>query len=317
MIKNLKSLLLLGKPLKAGESSSDLRGVLSTAQADIKSAEMQLADLDQERRRLLIEGDDAAITACEGKIEATKRALERLTVLQDELRSRIVRADADADEAERLSKYNAAMSAAKDAKNALQEYTDLAIRIANIIEKVAVANVKVIDANKSLPRSMEPLSLPELELRGLPSVPSKEVRRGPVQDLWFYTSPWPDKPVEQRDVSRILQDDGRRTGTLEYQDAGGKKKAKVRRRRGQEIFYSPFEPALSPAPLSSVTVLPSLECGRAPIWEPQGSFDYSSEESAAKVLDAARELRRARSEPPAKIIRSDGIVRDRWEWIDE
>ncbi|PZV33379.1 hypothetical protein [Mesorhizobium kowhaii] len=159
---DLKNLLSIVR--KPASPRADLAFAL--ASLDLESAEVRASQLETERRRILISGDDRDLAEIEDKITVANREIERRFALRDELQSRLAKID-EADEiAGRKRRYDEATKLSGEVRKALARYPSLARQIIDMLAVVAEAEAAIAAANDDLPEGAAPIAAAEVSVRG-------------------------------------------------------------------------------------------------------------------------------------------------------
>ncbi|OJU51142.1 MAG: hypothetical protein BGO03_01795 [Mesorhizobium sp. 61-13] len=296
----------LAEILKLTRKPSNPRSEIVTALAelDIDAAEREAADLEAQRRRLLVSGDDTALEAIEVKITAANRAIERTLALREELEARLAGIDAETAEADRRARYEQAVSIRAAGEKALRKYPQIARQLLDLLETLASAEIAISAANADRPEGS-----PELEsveaMRCLPAEPRELLRTESVPDAWCYQD---GDRVDPGLVAGIVSTDGR-TGFLQRKEGSGQRDIAVfKRRLERQVFNEARAPYTAPR-LAGEIILPGLFPGTA-YWD---GFVDDPHAILARVVEAREDLGAPGRDPRAprnsfdRIVPVDGI----------
>ncbi|KQZ29147.1 hypothetical protein ASD50_18320 [Mesorhizobium sp. Root552] len=278
--------------------------VAALAELDIDAAERSADDLEAQRRRLLVSGDDAALEAIEVKITTANRAIERTLALREELEARLAGIDAETAEADRRARYDQAVSIRGTAEKALRKYPQIARQLLDLLETLASAEIAINTANADRPEG-----LPEIEsveaMRCLPGDARELLRTESVPDIWCYQD---GDRVDPGLIARIESTDGK-TGFLQMKEGAGQRDIPVFKRRFErQVFNEARAPYTAPR-LAGEIILPGLFPGTA-YWD---GFVDDPHAILARVVEAREDLAASSRDPRPprnsfdRVVPIDGI----------
>lgn len=293
MLKTIKA--LIGISQKGDATTAEIATALASACAEIDGAERARAEAARAYQDGLLSLDEAALAALVADQQAAAIRRDRATALVAALEEKLATAHAQDAEAERHTRYKAAVKAANEAARALKTYPALAAPLIALMRQVAEAEVLVNTANADLPEGAVAVESPEIRVRGLPPVPRKEVGTEIESDRWYYVGGWWDgEPVETQYQGACKPNlPLSRSGTLRRRtDNHGTMDFAVAKRRRQRTNFIPRQAAFVPDSLASGIRLPGLLPGEPDMWLAVGGSSWFGPPgaSADEVLAFAKSL---------------------------
>jgi predicted RNase H-like nuclease (RuvC/YqgF family) len=145
------------------------------AELSTAPAEKLIAELEGERRNLLLDGDDGELAAIEEKIGRANLELERTTARIRELQRRLAQAEIDEGAAKLTDERDAVEAEASAVAAALRdEYPRLVAELVTLLTRLDAAEIAVERLNaKLLQAGRAADTLREVEWRALPKPPGQ------------------------------------------------------------------------------------------------------------------------------------------------
>jgi hypothetical protein len=250
------------------------------ASIDVEAMEAAAEQLEEDRRRVLVEGNDKDVDAVEAKITLANRDIERAIAAKAELERRLEKAASAETENARKARYKAAKAKSKQAADRVKEYSVHAKAIADLIRLLAEATVAVQAANADLPAGAEPLLDPEFAARGLPGLPAKTIAEEEVT-LWYRVG---REEIVADVVAKKLDDMDRhsgRNGVLNVASGNEVWPGRYETRKFIRREFVDEERWVAPEPLSKIS-LPGLVADDLPFWD---NFNVSDARSVVARFD--------------------------------
>ncbi|PSJ57389.1 hypothetical protein C7I85_22660 [Mesorhizobium soli] len=246
------------KKLRTGKSSvAEIEDAL--ARINIDDLEAAAEKLEEERRRILLDGTDKELEAIEAQIVTANRDVERALATRAELEKRLREAAAAEADSEKLARYRAAKKAGElAASRVAEEYPRLAAGIRDLIRALAEATAAVELANNDLPTGQDPLPDPEFAARGRGGLPRKIVSEQEVT-RWYNASQ--DSIAPETLWSKLDQMDHDRTGRVNDVGFG----CVYEKRRFIKREYLEAEMMRRPDRLAAIN-LPGFAADEPPVW---------------------------------------------------
>lgn len=289
---------------QAAQSLADARAALEAAEAEAAAAETAYRD------SLTTTEFHELEQLAQRKLSATV-AVDRARAILEAAEIRYAAAEAEAAEAQRQARYEAAARLSEAASKRLRkEYPRHATALRDLLRELAEAEIAVKAANADLPRDATPLAGPEAE-RSTATL-YEEVVSETIVDLWApinFT-----QPIAEELQAKVQRHVGRRRGQLKDSseteenpatygsvrtNGGGTMDVVLKKFRRREIL--PHEGGRVIAPLATEINLPPLDAGAEPFWKP-----------AYDAHDAARQ---ASKTPTPKPPRPERVAEVQYELV--
>jgi hypothetical protein len=234
------------------------------AQLDVTAAEKKVDELEAERRRVLLDGNDADVTRVEKEIAAACLAVERTALARDEISRRLEQAVQVESEDARRERYEAARAQVAAASALIQsKYVTAALQIARIIASVEEAEHAAQAVNADLPAGAAPLIGPESLARQKQGKP-EEIVSTKVVERWVLGTGGLVRPDHEHLININAKDASK--GVLRNIQSNASSELPVERRRFYEVRFHPHEARVWEDHLAKTVRLPGVKVGDLTFW---------------------------------------------------
>jgi hypothetical protein len=287
---------------KKPTSSAALQSVRDTLAVDL--AQQAVQELETERQRLLLEGNDKQVLAIEQEITIARLDVERTNAAIAELDKRIAAAlSAEGDQAKR-EQYSAARKKVDEAVRRLAaEYDPAARKIVELISLAVESLAALSAANQNLPDGAESIALPPVLIRGRGAM-AEEIVRERVIDQWVFDSSGERVGHQEKVLPNEADPDTGLVGVSVHSFG-----SKCRRAKFKEVTFLPYAPPSTAAELYRAVNLPALVEWHPPYWTP----DIRSDQVLERAVQSLLQERPTNSDAP----RPDRVAQVRYEPVDK
>jgi hypothetical protein len=273
-----------------GASAAELERVISSLPGALEAALNDHSALKGRCRETLLSGTDGDLLKLENDLAASKRLIDRISAVAEELNARLAQArEAESDAARARRRAELILERDRVADRLREDYPQHATAIAALLEDSLRSQVAVEQFNRAAPAN-EKIQAAEDIVRQRGAAPREEIKRRVVY-LWCREDE--SRPIPE-ELQAQVQDNGGGRGSIQSSPGClGSARLFVRRKFERVEFRAAGRFVFTP-PLAIAVSLPGLVAGDLSVWE-------SAREGLTAIhwLQTIEGSRAARSAPSA------------------